>query len=73
MPVLLLAVLEVGLAVVPETDLVDVAHVARGGGALHGLDQIIVRGYALGKMVENIFGVILEGRCVGLEEEVSVL
>jgi hypothetical protein len=40
---------------------------------LDGLDQIIVRGYALGEMVENIFGVIFEFRCIGLEEEVSVL
>lgn len=65
-PVLLLAVLEVGLAVVPESDLVDVAHVAGGGGALDCLDEIIVGRHAFGQVVDNVVWVILEACCIRL-------
>lgn len=56
-PVDLLAVLQVCCAVVPEPNLVDVAHVG-GGSDLQLLERIW--GHALGKVIEDIVGVVLE-------------
>lgn len=73
MPVFRLAVLEVRLAVVPQPNLVDVAHVAGRGGALDGLDEVVVGRHALGEVVEDVVRVVFEACGVGLEEWVSVV
>ena len=69
-PVLLLAILEIGLAVIPKADLVDVPHGTAAGSTLDSLDEIIVGGHALGQMIQHVFWILCETRGIGLHARV---